>query len=152
MSVSPEILEKARHYCAYQERCQQEVRKKLYTLGLGRQDVELLIASLITENFINEERFSRAFARGKFRIKRWGKIRINLELKQRNISPYCIRKAMEEIPDDEYQEALDAWILKKAGTSGRSGPAVNKRIADFVIGKGFEPALVWKAVRNILNT
>ncbi|NTW31098.1 MAG: RecX family transcriptional regulator, partial [Bacteroidetes bacterium] len=92
-----EALKKAANYCAYQERCQQDIRNKLYQWGLHSQEVEDLIATLIGENFINEERFSKAFSSGKFHILKWGKIKIKNELKQRNISEYCIRKGLEEI-------------------------------------------------------
>ncbi|MCB0430048.1 MAG: RecX family transcriptional regulator [Flavobacteriales bacterium] len=146
MSITPEILEKAKAYCAYQERCQQEVRDKLYTLGLHAQQVEFMIAQLITEGFVNEERFARTFARGKFRMKAWGRIRITRELKGRKISEYCIRKAMTEIDDDDYLQTMRALINKKKKMMGARepvGPVVRQKIGTFVIGKGFEPALVW---------
>src|SRR5687767_2477337 len=88
-------LAKAQKYCAYQERCQQEVRSKLYGWGLWKEAVEGIIAELINENFINEERFAIAFAGGKFRIKKWGKTKIKLELKKRDISDYCIKQALK---------------------------------------------------------
>ena len=91
------ILEKARKYCAFQERCHQELREKLYSWLLPEKSVEQIISELISEGFLNEERFAKAFSRGKFRIKRWGKNKITNELKRRNISEYSIRKGLKEI-------------------------------------------------------
>jgi regulatory protein len=102
-----QALPKIRHYCSYQERCHQEVKEKLYGYGLRKNDVDLVISQLIEEDYLNEERFARQFAGGKFRMKSWGRVRIQNELKQRQISDYCIRKAMKEIVDDEYLSALD---------------------------------------------
>lgn len=99
-------LRKAESYCAYQERCQQEVRDKLYEWGLWKNAVENIIAKLIQDNFLNEERFAKAYAGGKFRIKKWGKVKIKLELKKRKISDYCIRQAMKEIDGPDYEKEL----------------------------------------------
>ena len=90
-------LVKAQRYCAYQERCQQEVRARLYEWGLYSRVVESIIAELITNNFINEERFSKVYAGGKFRIKKWGRIKIRQKLREKNITKYCIEKGFEEI-------------------------------------------------------
>ena len=108
-----EALKKLQRYCAYQDRCHQEVRNKLINLGVYGQVMEEVIVELIQENFLNEERFAKSFARGKFRIKTWGRNRIRRELKLRAVSDYCIRKGMEEIPDDDYLEALDAFLQRK---------------------------------------
>jgi regulatory protein len=89
-----QALIKAQMSCAYQERCQQEIRDKLYEWGLHSNEVENIIADLISTNFLNEERFAKAFAGGKFRIKKWGKVKIKIELKKRKISDYCIRKGL----------------------------------------------------------
>ena len=91
-----EALAKMQRYCAYQERCHEEVRSKLLNMGVYSDWREEIIVQLIEENFLNEERFARSFARGKFRIKQWGRNRIRQELKKRKISDYCVRKAMEE--------------------------------------------------------
>ncbi len=98
--MEPEALTKAKqkiaHYCAYQERCQQEVRSKLYQYGLYKNQVEETLAWLITEGYLNEERFAKTFAGGKFRVKKWGKLKIEQALKQKQLSSYCIRKGMAE--------------------------------------------------------
>lgn len=96
------VIEKMQRYCAYQERCHQEVRHKLLKIKVFGDDLEEIIGDLVQDNFLNEERFARSYARGKFRIKQWGRVRIKNELKRREISDYCIRKAMSEIEDDAY--------------------------------------------------
>ena len=101
-----QALIKAESYCAYQERCQQEVRDKLYSWGLHEVQVENVIAELIASNFINEERFAKAYAGGKFRIKKWGRVKISIELKRRKISTYCIKKGLAEIEEEEYIKTL----------------------------------------------
>ena len=139
---------KAASFCAYQERYQQEVRDRLYSYGLIPEEVEDLLSYLISEGFVNEERFAKAFAGGRFRIKKWGKTRIEKELQQRRISPYCIRKGLEEIEDSEYRETLEMIIDKKADTlTGYGSFELKQRIARYVLGKGFESGLVW----DILN-
>ncbi len=101
-------------YCAYQDRCHSEVRSKLLDLGIYGDELEEVIAELITDNFLNEERFARSYARGKFNIKKWGRIRIKQELKRRHITAYCLRKAMEEIEEEDYLKTLEGLIRKKA--------------------------------------
>jgi regulatory protein len=97
-----DALLKLQAYCAYQDRCHSEVRSKLLDLGIYGDDLEDIIVALIEDNFLNEERYARSYARGKFRIKQWGRLRIRRELKFRKISDYCIRKAMEEIDENDY--------------------------------------------------
>ena len=106
-------LSKLQKYCAYQERCHQEVRSKLIELKIYGDDLEEIIAELISDNFLNEERFAIAYAGGKFRMKKWGKVRIRIELKKRKISDYCIKKAMQEIDEEGYMEGLYKVIEKK---------------------------------------
>jgi len=147
-----QALEKARKYCAFQERSQQGVRDKLYDLGLHQREVEQGIAQLIAEGFINEQRFAITYAGGKFRIKQWGKVKIKLALKAKKISDYCIRKALEEIPDKEYQKALEQTILKKSKSVKEKHPLKKKSLlANYAISRGFEPDLVWEMMNEILS-
>lgn len=140
---------KAQLYCAYQERCQQEMRDKLYEWGLYPDAVENLIAQLITENFLNEERFAKAYAGGKFRIKKWGRIKIKLELKKRHISDYCIRKGMQEIDEDDYIKTLQQLIEKKLKETKDRNPLVkNAKVARYVASRGFEQDLIWDILNN----
>ena len=146
--TSPEVLRrKAEHYCAYQERCQQEVRNKLYELGGYTKDIELIIAGLIEHNFLNEERFAIAYAGGKFRIKKWGKIKIINELKFRQISAYCIKKALQQIDEDDYRKTLVEVLSKKNKNFAKTSPMQKMQLAKFAISKGFEPDLIWKLLR-----
>ena len=135
---------RAQAWCAYQERSQQEVRDKLYEWGLHKNDVENTIADLITSGFINEERFAKAYAGGKFRIKKWGRIKIRIELKRKQITEYCIRKGLQEIDEDDYVRTLRKIIEERAAKITDRNPLKrNYKIAQYAISRGFEPELVW---------
>jgi hypothetical protein len=103
---------KLKHYCGYQDRCHQEVKEKLYSLKLGKASVEMLLSRLIEEDYLNEERYAKAFVRGHFRQKQWGKVKIAYGLKQKRISEYNIKKAMKEIFVDRISATKD-WTLSK---------------------------------------
>lgn len=136
---------KAAKYCAYQERTQQEVRDKLYSYGLSRDVVEDVLAELITEGFVNEERYAKAFCRGKFINNKWGRIKIAIALRQKGISEYCIRTGLEEIDEEEYHTLLKSLIEKKWKSLSHEEKYVKKhKTARYAIGKGFEPELTWK--------
>lgn len=144
-----EALKKLQRYCAYQDRCHSEVRSKLLDLGIYGDELEEVIAELITDNFLNEERFARSYARGKFNIKKWGRNRIKQELKRRHITAYCLRKAMEEIDEEDYQKSLETLIRKKADQMTKPFSFQNKqKLAAFVIRKGYESNLVWEVLKN----
>ena len=143
-----EAIEKMKKYCAYQERCQSEVRQKLYGFGLNNDEIENALCSLIEQNFINEERFAKTFARGKFRQKKWGKVKIKQHLKQKQISDYCIKTALEEIDTEDYLATLDLVLSKKEELLNEENNFIKKqKIAQHAINKGFENDLVW----NYLN-
>ncbi len=145
-----QALAKSEKYCAYQERCQSEVRNKLYEWGLHSKEVESIIADLITNGFINEERFSKAFVNGKFRIKQWGKIKIKVELKKRKISEFCISKALKEISDDEYLETLRKLIQKKAKLIAKTNSYVFKnKLISYAASKGYENDLAWEITESL---
>ncbi len=134
-------------YCAYQERCHKEVRSRLYAYGLNTEDVEELLYRLIENNYLNEERFARAFAGGKFRVKKWGRLKIKRELEIRAISDYCIRKAMEEIDDESYMQALEELVEKKNRDYRKYDDfARSRKIAQFCYGKGYESDLIWDVI------
>ena len=141
--------EKLKKYCAYQERSHQEVVDKLYKLGLYKSQVDEILLELIQDDFLNEERFAEAFVSGKFRIKRWGRVKIKSHLKQKNISDYCIKKGMEVIDEAEYLETLNYWVerktreIKEADTFKKKG-----KIASFLIQKGFESFLIWEVLNE----
>ncbi|MHB8258893.1 MAG: regulatory protein RecX [Bacteroidia bacterium] len=144
-----QALLKARDWCAYQERCQQEVRDKLYSYGLKTDDVENLIAQLIDENFVNEERFAKAYAGGKFRIKKWGRVKIRQELKARRISDYCIKKGMAEIEWSDYIKTLKNLLTKKAKELKEKSPIKKKyKLVRYAISKGYEQDLVFELLKD----
>ncbi len=143
---------KVGNYCAYQERTHQEVRDKLYSLGLFRDEVEEVLTELISEDFVSEERFARTYASGKFRLKHWGKRKIIYALKQKKISTYCIDQALKEIPDDEYEHAVISLIEKKQSMLPEKDDFVVKsKIAKYLVGKGFESELVWTLIDRHLK-
>ena len=144
-----EALKKLQRYCAYQDRCHQEVRSKLLDLGVYGDTLEEIMAELISDNFLNEERYARSFARGKFRIKKWGRTRIRRELKLRAITDYCMKKAMEEIDEEKYLETIRQLIEKKDRLLKEKNPYKRQnKIGQYVINRGFEPALVWRLVKE----
>ncbi len=142
---------KAGNYCAYQERTHQEVRDKLYELGLYRDEVEEVLTELISENYVNEERFARTFVSGKFRLKHWGRRKIIYELKHKNISPYCIDKALKEISDEEYEKVAMQLVDKKLSNMSGEEFIVKNKIARYMSNKGFETELVWSILNNNLK-
>lgn len=137
-------LQKIKHYCGYQERCHAEVKEKLYGMGLWKKDVEEILSQLIEENYLNEERFAILFAGGKFRMKQWGKVKIQYELKQKKISEYCIKKAIREIDDDVYQKVLQKLASQKLSLlKGEKNIFIKKRkLQDYLLQKGYELQLV----------
>lgn len=138
-----EALPKMRKYCAYQERCHTDVRYKLIEHGIYGDMLEDIMVSLITEGFLDEERFARSFARGKFRMNHWGKIRIKQELKSKQISDYCIKAGMTEISDTEYKDVLYKIIYSKSKNLNELNPAIKKKkLLTYAHSKGFEPALI----------
>src|SRR6185436_5102595 len=108
-----QVYQKLRHYCAYQDRCHAEVKTKAYSLGIKKGDVEELTSRLIEEGCLDEERYARAFAGGKFRMKQWGKMKIRAELKQRRISEHCIAAAFGEIDHDTYNATPNKLAVKR---------------------------------------
>ena len=143
-----QALLKAQTYCAYQERSQQEVRNKLYEWGLYAEVVEETISKLVTDNFLNEERFAVAFAGGKFRIKKWGRVKIKIELKKKKTSEYCIRNALSMITDKDYIQTLKKVLNEKSKqVKEKNAIKRNYKIGQHAISKGFEPDLVWDILR-----
>lgn len=139
-------LQKLQHYCAYQDRCHSEVRSKLIDLGVYGDTLEEIITDLIIEKFLDEERFARAYARGKFRLKKWGRLRIVKELKFKKVSEYCIKKALTEIEEDEYLVTLNAILDKKQKQYLRKDDVFTARqkAAKYAAQRGYEMNLVWE--------
>lgn len=140
------------NYCAYQERCHKEIEQKLYDLNMIPEAKEQIILHLLQHNFLNEERFSKAFVRGKFSIKNWGKQRIINELKFRNISTYNINTALKEIDDEHYLKTLQKLAEKKFPLIKESNAfKKSSKLVSYLISKGFEPGLVYQIVKNITD-
>ncbi len=150
--LSPqESLAKIYRYCAYQERSHQEVKNKLFEYGLYSGEVDELLARLITEGFLNEERFAKAFSGGKFRIKKWGRIKIQRALAHRGLTENCIARGIKEIDASDYIKALKEVIQKKANQFEEQNRFKKRdKIARFAIAKGYEPELVWEEVKALL--
>ena len=140
-----QALEKLKHYCAYQERCHSEVKEKLYSLGVWKKDHDGIISTLIEENYLNEERFAMAYAGGKWRVKHWGRVRIKYELKQKQISEYCIKKALKQIDEEEYLRVLNELAEAKYRSLKSDQYLVRKKkTIDYLVNRGFEIPLVNK--------
>jgi regulatory protein len=139
-----QAFQKAKHYCGYQERSHKEVNEKLFSLGIKKNEREAIIAKLIEENYLNEERFAIAFAGGKFRIKKWGRIKIRSELKKRGVSDYCVNKAIKQIGEKEYMQTLKNLANKYyASLKGEQEAFKKKKTIDHLMQKGFEGELIW---------
>jgi regulatory protein len=150
-SLSPEqALQKLRHYCAYQERCHSEVKEKLFDLGIRMKEHDAIIATLIEENYLNEERFAIAFAGGKYRIKHWGRVKIKYELKQRQVSDYCIRKALKQIDEDEYlQKLLTLATDRYASLKKEQYFTRKKKTIDYLLRHGYEQSLISMVMKDL---
>lgn len=147
-----EALQKMASWCAYQERSQYEARKKLKeTYLLDNEEVDWIITELVTQGFLNEERFAKAFASGKFRIKKWGKRKIIQALRMHHITDYCIGEALKEILDEDYQATVRELLMKKNGKISEKNLLKRKqKLAWYAISKGFESDIVWDIVNEII--
>ncbi len=146
-----EALTKIQKYCAYQERSHQEVKYKLHSFGLSSDEVDELISRLITDNFLNEERFAKAFTGGKFRVKKWGRNKIVNELESRGLTKNCITRGLKEIDPADYTKTLRALLLKKADELDEENMFIKRnKVSRFAIAKGYEPELVWEMVKKLL--
>lgn len=148
-----QALQKLKHYCGYQERCHSEVKDKLYQLGVWKKDHDEIIADLIEQGYLNEERFAIAFAAGKFRIKQWGRVKIKYELKQKQVSEYSIKKALKQIGEEEYLKlAKELAEDKYARLKGEQYLIRKKKTVDYLLQKGFEPAFINTIISNITQS
>ena len=155
MAVPPPDMKEAYHsisrYCDYQDRCVQEVRLKLKHLGVSESDVTAFVDQLMEEDLINEERFALSYARGKFRIKNWGRIRIHSELKAKGIPPSVIKNALDTFSSDAYQQTLHDLALRKLKTlSSGTNQNRRKKLWDALIYRGWEKELVYDKIRELI--
>ena len=153
MSLSKEeALVKLRHYCAYQDRNHKEVRTKLLSIKVYGDLLEEIMSDLIDEDFLNEERYAKSFARGKFRMKSWGKIRIRRELKFKGISDYSIKKAMQEVDEEGgYEETLLRLLEKYISARTNKWPKnkLRNKAYEYAVQKGFESPLIIQSLNQI---
>ena len=143
-------LERIKHYCALQDRCQWDVLQKLNEWGLQQATKDHLLELLITDKFVDEERFAVSFCRGKFRIKNWGKRKITNKLKHKQISIICINIGLKEIDNSEYSQVLEKLFHQKNNILKDKNLFIRKKkIASFLIQRGFEGNLVWDKIGEL---
>jgi regulatory protein len=147
--IDPAIV----YYCKYQERCHSETRNKLYELGFGTDEVERQLSELIEAGALNEERFAKAYARGRFRMKHWGRQKIVQQLRLKKVSEYCIRKGLAEIDGEEYITVLTGLARKKAVELKKEKNIFTKKgkIYRFLVQKGYEQDLVLGTIKEIFE-
>jgi regulatory protein len=145
-----EAKRKLEKYCIYQERCHKEIEQKLSEIDMIQEAKDLIIIHLIEHDFVNEERYAKSFARGKFRIKKWGKQRIIKELKFKGISEYNIKSALKEINEEEYFKTLMSLAKKKFDSvSEKNSYKKSQKITNFLLYRGFENNLVYEVVKEV---
>lgn len=144
MAVLEATMAAIRHYCAYQDRCHSEVRTKLLGLECYGEELEEAISVLIEEDFLNEERYAISYARGKFRMNKWGRIRIRQHLQLKKVSDYCIRKALSQLNEVEYADTLQQLMEKKAAAldKERNDWVRKQKVFQYLLQKGYESDLV----------
>ena len=148
-----QAVPKIKQFCAYQERCHSEIKEKLYGFGLTTNESEEIITKLIEENYLNEERFAIQFAGGKFRIKQWGRIKIKYELKKKNVSEYCIKKALFAINDSDYLATLSKLADAKFSSlkNEKNRFAKKKKLQTHLRLKGYEGDLIQEVLIKLIK-
>jgi regulatory protein len=154
ISLTPaQAFQKIKQYCAYQERSHQATKEKLFSMGLYKKDVEILLSQLIEENYLNEQRYALQFVGGHFRIKKWGKIKIAAALKQQKVSSYNIQKALDEIDQTAYLSCLQRLASVKWNTIKKE-TVLNKKIktTSYLLQKGYESNLIRMALVKLQDS
>jgi regulatory protein len=147
---APLVWEKITAYCAYQDRCIMEVRGKLEDLGVEGDTIASLVEKLVEQGFLDEKRFVDAFVRGRFLIKKWGKVRIRQELKLRGISEDLVREGISMIEPDQYIEVLNSLVERKWQATKESDAFLKKgKVQRFLLFRGFEYDLVRESLDRI---
>jgi regulatory protein len=146
-----QALQKIKQYCTYQERCHSEVKEKLYGYGLYSKEVDDIIATLIEENYLNEERFAIQYAGGKFRTRQWGRIKIRYSLRQKQVSDYCIRKGLGQIDEGDYEKVFQKLVDEKLSAlrSEKNIFTKKRKLQDHLLQKGYETELIRSAINKI---
>ncbi|MEP5339147.1 MAG: regulatory protein RecX [Algibacter sp.] len=147
-----EATKKLEHYCAYQERCHQEVRDKLKGMFMIPEAIDVIVVHLIAHNFLNEERFAKAYVRGKFRIKAWGRRRLTFELKKKDVSKVNINQALTEISNEEYTEFFNDLAEKRVNLIKESNVyKKRKKFIDYFLYRGWESHLVYDKAHELIK-
>lgn len=147
-----EAKRKLEAFCAYQERCHKEVVEKLQKMRMIPLAIDEIVVHLIQNNFLNEERFAQSFTRGKFRYKKWGRIRIKRELKLRGLSAFIIQSALNEIDEEEYTEVFDSLAQKKQSEiKEKNSWKAKRKLADYLLYRGWESDLVYDKVNELYD-
>ena len=145
-----DLLLKAERFCAYRERCTFEVKQKLQELGATTIETEKVLASLTDDDYLNDERFARLFASGKFRIKRWGKNKIRAELRMKKVADRHIYDALDALDEKEYSDTLEQLVIKKSKeVKSKNAKDKIRKIGMYLLSKGYESDLVWKSLKRI---
>jgi len=148
--TAEQALQKIKQYCTYQERCHKEVKEKLYSYGLHKSDTEKIVADLIENDFLNEERFAIQFAGGKFRMKQWGRKKIQYELQQKGVNTYSIKVALKELDQSDYAETLHKLASVKWESLATEHHLTRQaKTQAYLMQKGFEPELISKAIKEL---
>jgi len=143
-------IEKTKKYCSYQERCVFDVLKKLFDLGLPKNKHQEIVNKLISENYVDEQRFTESFVQGKLKHNKWGKIKITFALRQKNIPEYIIKKSIEKIDETEYKNILKEIIEKKQSVlKEKNKESIKAKLAYYATSKGFEPYLIWEIIKSV---
>ncbi len=147
-----EAKKKLEYYCAYQERCHKEVTQKLKDMYMIPQAIDVIIVHLLQHNFLNEERFAKTFVSGKFKIKKWGKRRLTLELKRKGIGKVNINQALSEIREAEYIEVFNDLAEKKVVLIKETDKwKKKKKLVDYLLYRGWESHLVYEKVNELIK-
>jgi len=148
--ATPEqALQQLKHFCGYRERCHEEVRERLKALGVWRADQDAIIAKLIEEDYLNEERFARVFAGGKFRVNHWGRNRIKYALMQKRVSPYCIRRGLDEIEEEAYDRLVEKLVREKMEQLDGPLELRRQKTITYLMGRGFEVESIKSVLKHI---
>lgn len=144
--------EKIKDYCAYSERCHSDVKGKLFSHGLNGREVDEILAMLIEENYINEERYAEQFSGGHFRIKQWGRVKIKYAMRAKGISDYCIKKGLAQIDEDDYEAVLLKLATQKwQSTRGQLRTSRWAKTRQFLLQRGFESGLVVGVLKGLVE-
>ena len=147
-----EATKKLEHYCAYQERCHKEVKQKLTDMYMIPEAIDVIMIHLLEHNFLNEERFAKAYVRGKFKIKAWGRRRLIFQLKQKDVSKFNINQALEEISDEEYIGVFNDLTEKVAHTIKETNKLKKKKkFVDYFLYRGWESHLVYEKANELIK-